>query len=86
MRPKAEQAIGSEAMRARGIIQPSASWAIDSEPIWARGIIVKYPTTIFYMDVDPLQKYSPPMLHLSPATRIFNEKPCISELIYIGCK
>ena len=47
---------------------------------------MKYPTTIFYMDVDPLQKYSPAMLHLSPATRIFNEKPCISELIYIGCE
>ena len=26
------------------------------------------PTTIFYLDVEPLSKYSPLMLHLSPAT------------------
>ena len=29
--------------------------------------------TIFYSDVEPLSKYSPVMLHLSPATRILNE-------------
>ena len=31
--------------------------------------------TIFYSDVEPLSKYSPVMLHLSPATRICNEDP-----------
>ena len=29
--------------------------------------------TIFYSDVEPLSKYSPVMLHLSPTTRILNE-------------
>ena len=32
------------------------------------------PTTIFYLDVEPLSKYSPLMLHLSPAT-------CVLELV-----
>ena len=31
--------------------------------------------TMFYSDVEPLSKYSPEMLHLSPATRILNENP-----------
>ena len=31
--------------------------------------------TIFDSDVEPLSKYSPVMLHLSPATRILNENP-----------
>ena len=31
--------------------------------------------TIFYPDVEPLSKYSPVMLDLSPATRILNENP-----------
>ena len=31
---------------------------------------------IFYSaDEEPLSKYSPVMLHLSPATRILNENP-----------
>ena len=29
--------------------------------------------TIFNSDVEPLSKYSPEMLHLPPATGIFNE-------------
>ena len=31
--------------------------------------------TIFYSDMEPLSKYSPVMLHLSPTTRILNENP-----------
>ena len=31
--------------------------------------------TTFYSDVEPFSKYSPVMLHLSPATRILNETP-----------
>ena len=31
--------------------------------------------TIFYSDVEPLLKYSPVMLYLSPAMRILNENP-----------
>ena len=31
--------------------------------------------TILYSDVEPLSKYSPVTLHLSPATRILNENP-----------
>ena len=34
---------------------------------------VRKPLTIFYSDVEPLSKYSPVTLHLSPATRILNE-------------
>ena len=30
--------------------------------------------TIFYLDMEPLSKYCPVTLHLSPATRILNEK------------
>ena len=29
----------------------------------------------FYSNVEPLSKYSPVMLHLSPATKILNENP-----------
>ena len=29
----------------------------------------------FFSDVEPLSEYSPVTLHLSPATRILNEKP-----------
>ena len=32
-------------------------------------------TTIFYSDMEPLSKYSPATLDLSPATRIPNENP-----------
>ena len=31
--------------------------------------------TIFYSDVEPLSKYFPVPLHLSPYTRILNENP-----------
>ena len=31
--------------------------------------------TIFYSDMEPLSKYSPAMLHLSPVTRILSENP-----------
>lgn len=29
----------------------------------------------FYLDVKPFLKYSPVMLHVTPATRILNEDP-----------
>ena len=35
--------------------------------------------TTFYSDVEPFSKYSPVMLHLSPATRILNENPAMSH-------
>jgi len=36
---------------------------------------IRWPRTIiFYSNVEPLSKYSPVMLHLSPAT-ILNENP-----------
>ena len=31
--------------------------------------------TIFHSDMEPLSKYSPSMLHLSPVTRILSENP-----------
>ena len=34
--------------------------------------------TILYSDVEPLSKYSPVTLHLSPATRILNENPVVA--------
>ena len=34
--------------------------------------------TVFYSGVEPLSKYSPVMLHLSPASRILNENPAFS--------
>jgi len=34
---------------------------------------VQYPMTNFYSDMEPVSKYSPVMLNLSPATRILNE-------------
>ena len=37
---------------------------------------VRWPRAVFYSDVQPLSKYSPVTLHLSPATRILNESPC----------
>ena len=44
--------------------------------------------TILYSDVEPLSKYSPVMLHLSPATRILNENPVVAvnflfQLIFV---
>ena len=45
---------------------------------------VWWPTTIFYSDVEPLSKYSPVMLHLSPATRILNENPVYRKARFIG--
>ena len=36
--------------------------------VWSNKIM-----TIFNSDVEPLSKYSPEMLHLPPATGIFNE-------------
>ena len=36
---------------------------------------VQWPMTILYSDVEPLSKYSPVTLHLSPATRILNDNP-----------
>ena len=33
--------------------------------------------TILYSDVEPLSKYSPVTLQLSPATRILNENPVL---------
>ena len=36
--------------------------------VWSNKIL-----TIFNSDVEPLSKYSPEMLHLPPATEIFNE-------------
>ena len=33
--------------------------------------------TIFHSDVEPFSKYSPVMLHLSPATGILNENPVL---------
>ena len=38
--------------------------------------------TIFYSDMEPLSKYSPVTLHLSPSTRILNENPAISTYIF----
>ena len=38
---------------------------------------VQKATTIFHSDVEPFSKYSPVMLHLSPATRILNENPML---------
>ena len=38
------------------------------------------PMTTFYSDVEPFSKYSPVMLHLSPATRILNETLISSAL------
>ena len=35
--------------------------------------------TTFYSDVEPFLKYSPVMLHLSPATTILNENPAMSH-------
>ena len=32
-----------------------------------------WPMTILYSDVEPLSKYSPVTLHLSPATRILTD-------------
>ena len=31
--------------------------------------------SILYSEVEPLSKYSPVMLHLSPATKILNDNP-----------
>ena len=37
--------------------------------------------TILRLDVEPFTKYSPVMLHLSPATRILNENPAIILIV-----
>ena len=42
--------------------------------------------TIFYPDEEPLSKYSPVMLHLSPATRNLNENPVTFMVIIHGKK
>lgn len=34
---------------------------------------------IFRSDVEPFSKYSPVMLHLSPAAGVFNENPDLRE-------
>ena len=44
---------------------------------------VWWPMTSFFLDVEPLLKYSPVALNLSPATRIFRETlslgdPCLT--------
>ena len=36
---------------------------------------VAYDYYFFYSNVEPLSKYSPVMLHLSPATKLLNENP-----------
>ena len=38
---------------------------------------VQQPVNIFYSDEEPLSKYSPVMLHVSPATRILNNNPAL---------
>ena len=40
---------------------------------------VRQPVTIFFSDEEPLSKYSPVVLHLSPATRILNENPAFGQ-------
>ena len=42
---------------------------------------VHKPLTIYNSDMKPLSKYSPVMLHLSPATRILSKNP---ELIFLA--
>ena len=47
-----------------------------------------YDYNLLYSDVEPLSKYSPVMLHLSPATRILNENPVVAvnflfQLIFV---
>ena len=57
-------------------------WKLDNSPIILQNSLPnsQKPMTIFYSDVEPLSKYSPAMLHLSPATRIanHNENPATS--------
>ena len=36
---------------------------------------ISQPMIIFYSDKEPLSKYCPVMLHISPAIRILNENP-----------
>ena len=40
---------------------------------------VLYPMTVIYSDLEPLSKYSPVMLHLSPTTKILKENPVHSS-------
>ena len=47
---------------------------------------VRYPTTIFYSDMEPLSKYSPVTLHLSPASRVLSENPDRRMVIDITIK
>ena len=37
----------------------------------------------FYSDVEPLSKYSPVMLHLSPITRILNKNPAMLFCLFL---
>ena len=57
-------------------------WRLDNSSIIQQNSLPnsQKPMTIFYSDVEPLSKYSPAMLHLSPATRIanHNENPATS--------
>ena len=57
-------------------------WKLDNSPIILQNSLPnsQKPMTIFYSDVEPLSKYSPAMLHLSPSTRIanHNENPATS--------
>ena len=38
--------------------------------------------TIFYSDMEPLSKYSPVTIHLSPATRILSENPLMVSVLH----
>ena len=40
--------------------------------------------TIFYSDVEPLSKYSPVTIHLSPTTRILSENPLMVSVLHKG--
>ena len=40
--------------------------------------------TIFDSDMEPFSKYSPVMLHLSPATRILNENPAFEDGLFLN--
>ena len=38
--------------------------------------------TIFYSDMEPLSKYSPVTIQLSPATRILSENPVMVSVLH----
>ena len=56
-------------------------WRLENSPLTMQNsrANVEWPMTIFYSDTEPLSKYSPVTLHLSPVTRILGENP---DLIY----